>query len=228
MDNEDLKLNPDYLSRKVNESDKPKFKLHAYCINLDSKIDNMSFIHDEWDEFLDIERFPALSSATHSHAIALENIWKIKDYILFPIIVMEDDVYRRKNFTKYWNQLVNINNCDYITFDILSPIFKSKQNNCPNDFFSLKSHSAMGFKVYYKHFFDRFESVKDLNRGIVKPFIAIDETFTRNPIYINYTPKEQVCRQIVSKVSTSNNLDTSHYNDFYKLVEKDLLEFNKI
>ena len=65
--NNNFLLNPDYLSRTVNESEKSNFKLNAYCINLDSRIDNMKFIHQEWDEFLHIERFSALSSATHSH-----------------------------------------------------------------------------------------------------------------------------------------------------------------
>ena len=47
-------------------------------------------------------------------------------------------------------------------------------------------------------------------------------SFTHNPLFINYTPKEQICSQIVSKYSTSAERDTSDYIEYYKIAEEKL------
>ena len=60
----------------------------------------MDFIYSEWNKYLNITRFIALSSASKSHIEILKNIYQNKDNIKFPIVVMEDDVYRKNNFTK--------------------------------------------------------------------------------------------------------------------------------
>ena len=46
--------------------------------------------------------------------------------------------------------------------------------------------------------------------------------FTHNPLIIKYTPKEQICCQIVSKYSTTCRKDTSNYIEYYKTAEKKL------
>tara|TARA_B110000037_G_C17087522_1_gene492580 strand:- start:60 stop:776 length:717 start_codon:yes stop_codon:yes gene_type:complete len=213
------KLNKCYKSRNIISTTNPKFKLYAFCINLKNRKYNMDFIHSEWNEYLNIIRFIASPSATKSHVKILQYIYLNRNNIKFPIVIMEDDVYRKNNFTKYWNQLLDLTECDYVAFDAFFLIFK-KNNNVPKDFVSLKEHRMMGFTVYYKRFFDRFTTLKDLNNVINKGII--DTCFTHNPLLIKYTPKEQVCCQIVSKYSTTCNSNTNNYINFYLIAEKKL------
>ena len=46
--------------------------------------------------------------------------------------------------------------------------------------------------------------------------------FTHNPKFINYTPKEQICSQIISKYSTTAKKNTSFLVNFYKQAETKL------
>ena len=221
--NSDYKLNKYYRSRKITSTEEPQFKLNAYCINLKDKIKNMEFIHSEWDEYLNIKRFNALSSGTKSHVAILKNIYENKETHQFPIVVMEDDVYKKNNFTKYWNQLLNLTNCDYVTLDAFYLVFKSNQDLVPLDFVSLKESRATGFIIYYKRFFDRFNNINELDCVINKT--PIDLNFTHNPLFIKYTPVEQICCQIVNKKSTTANVVTTKYLKYYKKAEKKLLKY---
>jgi hypothetical protein len=99
-------------------------------------------------------------------------------------------------------------------------VFKDNQDNVPPNFVSLKEDRTMGFTIYYKRFFDRFRTIEELDKVINKG--TIDMCFTHNPLIINYTPKEQICCQIVSKYSTTAGKDTSHYIKFYKTAEEKL------
>ena len=224
--NIDYKLNKCYITRNINSESNPKFKLDAFCINLKDRKQNMDFIYSEWNKYLNVSRFEALSSATKSHVQILKNIFQNKDNIKFPIVIMEDDVYRKNNFTKYWNELLDLHNCDYVAFDAFYLIFEENQDNIPSKFISLKEHRAMGFTVYYKNFFDRFDNIKDIDEIINDKTIStntcIDMNFTHNPLFINYTPKEQVCCQIVSKYSTTAGYVTSNYIEHYKIAEEKL------
>ena len=78
-----------YESRTITSTSRPKFKLDAYCINLEYREQNMDFIHSEWDEYLNIKRFIALSTATDSHVQILKNIYQERNSIKFPIVIME-------------------------------------------------------------------------------------------------------------------------------------------
>ncbi len=215
-----LYSNVDFRNRELIDT-KPLFKLDAYCINLKSKPQNVDFIRYEWKDFLNVKRIIALETATASHYQLFRTIWADRETLKFPIVVMEDDVFRRKNFTKYWNELKNIKDVDYVAFDAfflkLSP--KEKQSN--KFFLRLLKHRAMGFTVYYKHFFERFESVEDM-----PSIFPIDMEFTHNSIYIKLTPREQVTRQIVSKKSTTNYKFTNNYLRYYEIAEK-TLQFKK-
>ena len=216
----DYKLTNCYKSRNIKSSSNPKFKLDAFCINLKDKKQNMDFIHSEWDEYLNITRFIALSSCTKSHVQILKNIYQNKENIKFPIVIMEDDVYRKNDFTKYWNELLDLTECDYVALDAFFLVFKDNQYNVPENFVSLKEHRATGFNIFYKRFFDRFNTINDLEKSINRG--TIDMSFTHNPLFINYTPKEQICRQIVSKYSSTANKDTSDYIQYYKIAEEKL------
>ena len=217
----DYKLTKCYKSRIITSTSNPKFKLDAFCINLKDKKQNMDFIHSEWDEYLNISRFIALSSAHKSHVELLKNIYKNKENIKFPIVIMEDDVYRKNNFTKYWNELLDLTECDYVALDAFYLVFKDNQDNVPANFVSLKEHRAMGFAIFYKRFFDRFHTINDLEKTISKG--TIDMVFTHNPLFINYTPKEQICCQIVSKYSTtSGKYIDKYYIELYKIAEEKL------
>ena len=96
---------PQYLNRKLINSEKPKFKLNAICLNLENKKKNYDFIQHEWKDYLNVERFKALSTATKSHSAILSKIYQNRKKYKFPIVVMEDDVFRKNNFNKFWNQL---------------------------------------------------------------------------------------------------------------------------
>ena len=223
--NIDYSLTPCYKSRKLRITiQKTTHKLHAFCINLHNRIHNMDFIYNEWKDYLYIKRFIALSSSTRSHIAILKYIYIHKETLQFPIVIMEDDVYRKNDFTKYWNQLLDIKNCDYIALDAFYLKFKKNQKNVPKDFVPLQEHRAMGFTIYYKHFFDRFATLKDLIEVLQKG--TIDMKFTHNPLFINYTPKEQICCQIVSKYSTNAKENTSYYKNYYKLAEEKLQDYS--
>ena len=120
-----------YKSRKLISNAKPDFKLNAFCVNLETKKDNMRFIKNEWKDYLNIRRFVALKSATESHYYILDWICQNKEKVKFPIVVMEDDVFRTNNFVDYWNKILEQKTCDYIAFDNLFlqfSLYFSKQN----------------------------------------------------------------------------------------------------
>jgi hypothetical protein len=215
----DLFNNSDY-KKRILINKKPNFKLKAYCINLKYKSDNRKFIETEWKDFLDISFFEALKSATNSHVFILNEIWKNKNKIEFPIVIMEDDVFRKNNFTDYFNEIKNIKNCDYIAFDCFFLELKKNQKNINKKFVSLLSNRSMGMNVYYKYFFDRFNSLEELNKGI-NSNKTIDMNFTNDPKFIKLTPNKQVCRQIVNKNSTTSKKkkNTNNYNNYYEKAE---------
>lgn len=210
--------NQDYIKRELILKNKPKFKLNAYCINLKNKKNNMNFIYNEWKDYLNVTRFIALDSASNSHKFLLNKIYINKDKIKFPIVIMEDDVFRKYNFVDYWNELLNITNTDYICFDAFFLKIKENQNNVNPLFVSLKEHRALGFTVYYKTFFDKYKNINEFNslfKGV------IDMNFTHNENIIKLTPNKQVCQQIVNKISTTRNkvVNTEYYNKYYKKAE---------
>jgi hypothetical protein len=219
--------NLDYIKRILIDK-KPNFKLNAYCINLKNKSENKDFIKKEWNEFLNINFFEALKSATESHVFLLNKIWKERNNIEFPVVIMEDDVFRKNNFTDYFNEIKKIKNCDYIAFDCFFLKFKKDQKNINKKFISLLSNRSMGMNVYYKTFFDRFNSLEELNKNI-KYNKTIDMHFTHDPLYIKLTPNKQVCRQIVNKTSTTHHhqTNTNGYNKYYKIAENSLKNFTK-
>jgi len=218
--------NIDYKSRELINMGESKFKLKAYCINLKGKSDNIKFIKKEWKDYLNVERFVALESATASHAHLLCKIYLNKEQEEFPIVIMEDDVFRKNNFNKYWNELKSIKNCDYISFDAFYLKFNPRQPaNLNENFVALSEHRAMGFTVYYKDFFDRFRNVSMLKMELEGDgTIAIDMNLTHNPTFVNLTPKEQICRQIVSKTSFSRKKNTAYYNKTYKEAARQLAD----
>tara|TARA_Y100000991_G_scaffold215683_1_gene207427 strand:- start:3744 stop:4442 length:699 start_codon:yes stop_codon:yes gene_type:complete len=220
----DYFCNIDYTKRKLTVGESPKFKLNAYCINLEDREQNMDFILNEWNDYLNIERFIALKESSESHKQILKNIWENKEIESFPVVIMEDDVFRKNNFTKYWNRLLDLKDCDYVAFDALYLKFKSDQIISHPYFVPLSEHRAMGFTVYYKTFFDRFNNVNELHKTLSDGG-CIDMNFTHNPIYSKYTPREQVCQQIVSKYSTTSNSVTNSYLRLYEIAEEKLSEF---
>ena len=211
---ERLSLNPDYTGRRLIDI-RPNFKLDAYCINLRNKHNNMLFINKEWSNFLNVKRFIALDTASKSHYKILTTIWNNRNTIKFPIVIIEDDVFRRNNFTKYWNELKNIDNADYVAFDAFFLKPSKYQDGINKHFISLLQHRMMGFTVYYKRFFDRFNTPDDIAMGGG----PIDMVMTHNESLIKLTPNEQVVRQIVSKMSSTANSTTNKYLDYYKIAE---------
>lgn len=203
---------------------KPVMKLKAYCISLKEKPQNLKYIKNEWKDFLNIHHFIALESCTKSHEELLIQIWKNKENESFPIVIMEDDVYRMKNFIHYWNAMFEIKNknLDYITFDGIFLKFKKSQKNVHPKFVSLLEHRATGFTVFFKRFFDRFNSIEELTKHFTG---VIDMNFTHNPMFNNWIPKRQVLRQIINKKSSTANINTNYYTKFYNKAQK-ILEDN--
>ena len=224
-----LRHNQAYLSRTLTSPEKePKLKLNAYCINQSHKHDHYDFICHEWSNYLNIRRFEALNSATESHIFLLCQIWKNIGEENFPIVIMEDDVYRRRGFTSFWNAIPEITDCDYLSFDAFFLKLKENQINVHPKFCALSEHRAAGFNVYFEHFFQRFKSSDDMIHNLLHSYRhpdfpncqTIDVTFTHNPEFICWTPKEQVCRQIVDKLSSTDNKETSEYAHFYNEAEQ--------
>lgn len=210
-----------YRLRKLTSNAKPNFKLNSFCINLDTKKDNMRFIKNEWKDYLNVRRFDALNTATESHYFLLDWICKNKEKVKFPIVIMEDDVYRKNNFVDYWNKIIEQQNCDYIAFDnIFLQFNKENTVNISDYFVSIKSHRSMGFIVYFKSFFDKYNDIKHLlNRNI-----PIDIYITNIVQFKKFVPRRQVCRQIVDKKSSTANYNTSHYNKYYHISKNILIE----
>ena len=52
--------------------------------------------------------------------------------------------------------------------------------------------------------------------------------FTHNENIIKYTPKEQICRQIVSKISSNANTYTEKYLKYYDSAEEDLKKYRNL
>lgn len=224
-----LRNNQAYLSRTLTSpEEKPELKLNAYCINQSRKHDHYDFICNEWSNFLNIRRFEALNSATDSHIFLLCQIWKNMAEEDFPVVIMEDDVYRRRGFTSYWNVIPEITDCDYISFDATFLKLNENQTNIHQKFCALSEHRMAGFNVYFEQFFLRFKSCEDLVQNLLHSYrhpdfpdsSTIDIAFTHNPQFICWTPKEQVCRQIVDKLSTTENRQTSEYVRFYNKAEQ--------
>ena len=91
-----------------------------------------------------MERFIALKEASESHKQTLKNIWENKENEIFPVVIMEDDVFRKKKFTKHWNQMLDLKDCDCVAFDAFHLKFKSDQMIHDPHFVPLSEHGAMG------------------------------------------------------------------------------------
>ena len=210
---------PQYLNRKLINSEKPKFKLNAICLNLENKKKNYDFIQHEWKDYLNVERFKALSTATKSHSAILSKIYQNRKKYKFPIVVMEDDVFRKNNFNKFWNQLFDFKNIDYITLDCFKLKISKKQPYKNKGFIKIEKHNSCGFIIYYSHFFNRFSNVEEMLGYINRP---IDLSLTHNYKFIKLTPQKQICQQIVDKISTTRKgkKNTKIYQDYYIQSEK--------
>lgn len=221
---QDLTKNGDYIHRTIIEN-KPEFKLKAFCINLEDRELNMEFIKQEWGDFLDINRFIALDNVAKSHCKLLSDIWENKDKEEFPIVVMEDDVFRKGDFTYYWNKVKEIKDVDWIAFDAMFLKFNKDPEKFHKDFLQISEHRALGFNVYYKNFFDKFETIKEIENIFKKT--PIDMKFTHSKKFTKLTPKRQVVRQIVSKNSTTTSrpTNTKSYNNHIRKAQSDLLRF---
>lgn len=200
------------------------YKLDAYCINLKNKPENFHFIKNEWNNYLNIVRFNALNSATKSYKFLLNYIWTNKETLKFPIVIMEDDVYKLNNFDKYWNLILDIKNVDYITLDCFLIEISKNQNLNNKNFVLLDKHNQAGFIIYFKQFFDKFSSIKHLNSIIKEP---LDTSLTHNKKIIKATPIEQICIQKYNKISSTSNRNTNDYGIHYSETKKKLSEFKK-
>lgn len=199
-------------------------KLDAFCINLKHKPENFNFINNEWSNYLNINRFIALDNCTKSHKFLLNYIWTNKETLKFPIVIMEDDVYKLNNFDKYWNLILDVKNVDYITLDCMLIQISKNQNLNNNNFVLLDKHNQAGFIIYFKQFFDKFKSINDLNSIIKEP---IDMSLTHNKNIIKATPIEQICIQKYNKISSTSNNNTNYYGKHYKETKKILEKYKK-
>ena len=240
----DLLNSVDYKRHKdsKNKSIIPEFKLDAYCINLKRKEDNYNYMCEEWKDHLNLKRFIALESATKSHQAIMLDIWKNKETIQFPIAIVEDDIFWYGNFNFYWNKLKELTGIDYVCFDG-SWIQNAEEENYQLEyFFKLREHRAIGFNVYYKQLFDKYESEEELMNDIhyVRPrdnkMFPFDMYFTHkknNTKEITKVyPYHQVCKQVVSKVSQTNKqnhgkIHNKFYYDAFLHIEKERRKRNR-
>ena len=199
-------------------------KLDAFCINLKHKPENFNFINNEWSNYLNINRFIALDNCTKSHKFLLNYIWTNKETLKFPIVIMEDDVYKLNNFDKYWNLILDVKNVDYITLDCFYIKISKNQNLNNNNFVLLDKHNQAGFIIYFKQFFDKFNSIEHINSIIKEP---IDLSLTHNTQIIKATPIEQICIQKYNKISSTANNNTKSYGKYYNKTKEILRKYKK-
>lgn len=208
----------EFKNRKIDTTIKPLFKLDAYCINLKNKPENFKFIQEEWKNYLNVTRFLAKGSCNESHKTLLAKIWREKERLNFPLVVMEDDVFRKNNFNLYWNEIKKLNEVDYVVFDCFFLKFNHNLKISPL-FIGLNGNNAVGFNVYYKCFFDRFRTQEEIE---IEMSGVIDQKFTQNKLFKKMTPREQVCQQVISKTSTTIKMNTKNYQNFYNHAIKQL------
>lgn len=220
------------LYRPTFKDDHPKHKLVAYVITNPMYPKNLEFIQQEWNHYIDIretifEKSSNGNGATDSHLKALTNIWERRnDKSLFPVVILEDDVYRFGHFGKYWNALHQLERqgvCDYVTFDPMY-VQLSAMNDVIKihpDFRILTKHNGAGFIVYFQEFFQRFNTRIEFESMIDS---IIDISFTHSIKMVKCTPKRHVVRQIVNKISmtSSSNTPLTFYSKEYDSVDNQL------
>lgn len=194
----------------------------AYCINLDYKPENIKRIYNDWKEYLQIKRISATNGgrtgARLSHIKIFEECSKLKAPFY---IIMEDDVYPTKAFTKnVWREILNFinnknNKWDMITFDPLLNFGCSVIEDYSGPFLKIQNFRSMGMVIYNQDFF------KNNIAKIRRYTWSLDGIITYDPDYIKLTYKNLLARQYTDKGSTtSGKKNTDYYNGWWDKTEK--------
>lgn len=212
----------EYLNRTLEGSAQPTHKLNAFVISNPRYPKNMKYVDSEWGKFVNVKMTVFVEAenrgATLSHSKLLLEVWRHRNEpSFFPVVLMEDDVYRRGAFTAFWNELPSLDECDYVAFD---PMFLKFSPQTPAlrhaQFLAVTQHNGAGFIVWYRHFFTRWPTEQALLDAIGD---TMDLHLTHSPDIVHCTPRRQVCRQIVNKKSTTANMgndQTLSYQTWYE------------
>jgi len=202
-------------------------KLYAYCINLDRELENFSKVKKEFNDFLDIERISAIDGASlhisGQSALIQTNIRLFKRIIQeskqqFAIII-EDDIYRCPDFDMYFpkiyefiNNKENASNWDFISLDNFLNFEKPKMEIWNDFLYRVEKSRSTGFTIYNIDFLKK-------NIDYLSSCFCLDMSMKHNPNFIQLIPNKIIVKQIVDKVSNTQNTNTKHYEEFYHETE---------
>ena len=173
---------------------------------------NVDFIKKEWQHFVNVKErvfFPSAYGATGSHTELLKRCWFQRyNKSAFPVLIMEDDVYRYgTSLSHYWDQIED-SGCDYVSFD---PMYVETTNKQREPFRVLQQHNGAGCIAYNQRFFLNIDSVITLLKLIGH---TIDTGLTHRGRFVKCTPSEHSVRQLINKTSLTAPLHDNIFN-FY-------------
>jgi len=209
-------------------------KIKAYCINLDTHMNNFDAIEKEFSDILKIERVSAVNGkqcgipgAVALYKTTVDLFKRILTEVKTPfVIIIEDDIRRTKFFDVLWNQVQEFIQDSTKIWDFVSlDFFLNFDNPVIEDynklFYKTSSSRAAGFMIYNMKFLrDNIEYLSTVNK-------PLDMTMTYNKNFLKLIPKHLMIRQIVDKTSSTCDLQTAFYNQYYVATEK-ILEDKKI
>jgi len=150
--------------RKCNQENKIVRKEFAYCINLDEVKENFNEVKNNFLDFLQLERVPAIKADNViSGAKALcksNNLIYNKKHKSPYVIILEDDVYPTSYFKEYWDQVQSFINNPSNVWDVISLEFILTYDEPVleeyNDIFlKTSSFRNFGFMIYKTDFLER-------------------------------------------------------------------------
>ena len=205
----------------------------AYCINLDRYPEKFEDVCNNFRDILEIIRFPAIDGKLNgiSGAKALADTTKNLFNIVLNqentpyLIIIEDDIYKYKNFDFYWPKILefinNNNDWDFMSLDFLLSLDKPKMEIYNDFLYKVEKSRMTGFMIYNTNFLKK-------NIEYLRTCNVFDMTMKHNPSFIQLIPNELIVKQVVDKLSDtrSNNCNTKHYETIYKETEKYLKNYS--
>jgi hypothetical protein len=205
----------------------------ALCINLDSQPEKYNDVLKEFEDILDIKRVSAIDAIKENISgkdalyrtttNIINSLFTENNYSYPYLIIIEDDIYKYKNFKLYWPKILEFINTTQTGWDFISLDFFLNLENAPleiyNDFLYKADKSRnKGFMIYNSEFIKR-------EKEYLTDCGCADMMMCRNTNFVKLIPKELIVKQFTNKVSATCGLITSHYEAFYNETEQYLKEY---
>ena len=203
----------------------------AYCINLDRCPEKFETVCNNFNDILEIIRFPAidgkLNGISGSKALAdtTKNLFNIvinEENIPY-LIIIEDDIYKYKNFDFYWPKILefinNNNDWDFMSLDFFLSLDKPKMEIFNDFLYKVEKSRTTGFIIYNTNFLKK-------NIEYLRKCNVFDMTMKHNTSFIQLIPKELIVKQVVDKLSDTACNNTKRYETYYKKTEEYLKNYS--